>query len=354
MKPKKWSLIYFTSLLTLAAAVIGINYSIDPFNIFHSKLLPYQFQMNERFMKIEYLEKNHQKYDSYMFGSSRIGTTMPCVLENYIPDSKFYNLTISGADSLDFLIHLQYFIKQNYMIKNLYLQIDIDSMHFYGHDTSNYLQRPHPYVTKSSLVKFYLEYLTGYFPFNIEGKIKQNMLAKNENEYSLETTGTWSRPKREARLQKNCKEYVLNEPSFHTKHERTVGAENIKKTIAALQKIKQLCDEHNINLYLFTTAQNHVMMDTFKVDDYLAFIKQLSEVTSFYDFSGYNSITDNNCNYLEYSHYRAHVGALIAARIFGDPSVDVPEDFGIHVDKNNVEEHIKQLREAIRLHDQDR
>ena len=47
-------------------------------------------------MKIEFLEKNNKKYNSYMFGSSRIGSTNPQDIENtyQIPSSTTLQLEV--------------------------------------------------------------------------------------------------------------------------------------------------------------------------------------------------------------------------------------------------------------------
>ncbi|RWS47742.1 hypothetical protein CKA56_16195, partial [Arcobacter venerupis] len=130
----------FKILLTLYIFVVGfvggVNYLVDPFDVFHTKILKEQFQINERFVKIEFLEKNHNKFDSYMFGSSCIGTTPPDVLNQYMNDANFYNFTIASANLYDYLLHLQYFIKKEYPLKNLYLEIDINNMNNYGRSES--------------------------------------------------------------------------------------------------------------------------------------------------------------------------------------------------------------------------
>ncbi len=170
MNGKKWISVFFILSLVSVALLNTVNYVVDPFNIFHTKILKHQFQMNERFMKIEYLEENNKNFNGYMFGSSRIGTTPPKVIEKYIPNSKFYNFTISNANLYDYLIHLEYFIKQKYPINTLYLQLDIDNMNNYGRQSSDYLRKLHPYTLNKSLTSYYMDYLNGFFPFNTKGK----------------------------------------------------------------------------------------------------------------------------------------------------------------------------------------
>ncbi len=96
------------------------------------------------------------------------------------------------------------------------------------------------------------------------------------------------------------------------------------------------------------------MMDGFIVDDYLRYLKEISNITDFYDFSGYNTITMNNYNYYESSHYRPLVGAIIAGRIFNDKSIKIPNDFGVFVTKDNITEHLSNLKKQIEIYDKNK
>ena len=62
-------------------------------------------------------------------------------------------------------------------------------------------------------------------------------------------------------------------------------------------------------------------------------------------------ISKNDYNYYEDSHYLAYVGELVAAKIFNDKSVEVPEDFGVLVTKDNIDEHLENLRKQIQAYD---
>ena len=42
---------------------------------------------------------------------------------------------------------------------------------------------------------------------------------------------------------------------------------------------------------------------------------------------------------------------LISAKIFNDKSVEVPEDFGVLVTKDNIDEHLENLRKQIKEYD---
>lgn len=82
---------------------------------------------------------------------------------------------------------------------------------------------------------------------------------------------------------------------------------------------------------------------------------------SLYDFSGYNSVTSEPTplvtrrnlmtNYWEASHYRANVGRMILARMFGLGEVVPTADFGIELNEENLPGHLAALRaERDRYH----
>jgi hypothetical protein len=347
---KKWIRVsLFTTLFGFTILML-INYIIDPFNIFHSKILKHDFQVNERFVKIEYLEENHNKFNGYMIGSSRIGTTPPKTVEQYIPNAKIYNMTLNGATLYDYLMHIRYMIKKNYPIETIYMQLDVINMTYYGGLESDYLSKLHPYIEDKSLPLFYFDYLSGFFPFNIKNKIDQNINYTFKTTYVLET-GIWANPTDEKKIDVNCKEYVANQKSFHTKNRRILKYLTQKETIRDLKEITALCRANNIKLYTFMMPHNQIMMDSFSIEDYLDYLKDIANITDFYDFSGYNTITTNNCNYYERSHYRPLVGELIAAKIFNTNKIDVPNDFGKLVTKNNIVEHLNNRKKEILKHD---
>ncbi len=330
MNHKRWISTVFLIVLINMSLLAMVNYVIDPFYVLQSNFLTKKIQMNERFAKVKYLQKNHQKYNAYLFGSSRIGVIEPKVFEQYIPHSKFYNFTLSSANLYDYEKHLAYFIKNNYEINTLVLQLDIDNMNDYGQDSSDYLSLLHPDVMNGSLLFYYARYLLGFFPLNIRTKIEMNLQEKIIKPYALTTTGSWKLPYKERALRKDSQKYVKKEKSFAQHNRRVIFYNKQQEDRKALKNIIKLCKNNAIKLYLFTTPHNKNMMDSFVLEDYYRYLNDIALLTSFYDFSGYNSITNNNENYYETSHYRPFVGELIAGKIFHSSKIVVPNDFGIY------------------------
>ena len=68
-------------------------------------------------------------------------------------------------------------------------------------------------------------------------------------------------------------------------------------------------------------------------------------MTPYWDFS-YSSVSFDPRYFYDETHFRNCVGEMALARIFGDSSVYVPEDFGRYVTADNVEEHLAEMAAA--------
>lgn len=350
-KPYIW-ILFITTLFGLAL-ILGLNLAVDPYSVLGTSRLKYIFQPNERYLKIEYLAQHPGQFDAYLMGSSRIGTTDPHDVQKYVPGSRFYNLSLRSGSTHDHLKHLEYLLAAGKRPRHLYIGLDIDlDLIYFTHDARPLPTRLHPAVTRQNKTMYWLEYATSFQPRVTHEKLRINLLAASPNDYlDLNmTTGTWSRPQQLARIAADHDRYVREEPSFHRHNSRIVknirGSDNLK----TMQKIRELCLQHGITLTVFVTPYHHTIMDSIDENDYLAWLRALSAITPFWNFSAYNSITLDDRNYLESSHYLPRVGALIAARIFHDQQTNIPENFGVLVNAENIESHLAGLHQQILQH----
>ena len=346
---KIWFLVVSLSVIMIAL----LNYLIDPFGVFHTGLLEKSKSLNERVVKIDYLNKNKNRYNSFMFGSSTMGTTAPKVLEKYVKNSKFYNLTCSSSNMYDFKMLIKYLIKEDFEVKNLYLQIDLTSMREYGKH-SNQAQKHHYRVSNDSMWKFYLEYLT-IFPFDaMKAKVLMALQDTDATKFDVENSGMWFVKHKDRAREKDLEAYIANESSFKKKSRRTRGEEkSIDVIMRDYQEIVALCKEKDINLTILTTAYNHLRMDAFKIEDVLRFVERLASYHDIWYFSGYNSITNDDRNFYEVNHYISEIGALKAARIYHDSTASLPEDFGVLITKENMKSMLSKERDSMLSHDRE-
>ncbi|WP_373073747.1 hypothetical protein [Sulfurimonas sp.] len=343
-KYKNFVLKYSLLITSIVILFCSLNYLVDPYGIFKSSILEKDYQPNERFIKADYLLKNQYKYNSYMLGSSRIGNTDPKLIESNIQGSKFYNLTAALSNLKDYNVILKWMIKNKFDIKNLYLQIDLEDYHFYGHD-DNLLFKHHYLVENSDALNFYVTYLSKVSFKIIKKKIKYNFKDDGVSFYFY-SSGMWRNLKKEKLLKDIPLEYVKNESSFHKNYEVKYKINsNYENIIDDLKYIKKLCDDNNINLICFTTPHNHNMMDTFDRESVLKFLNDITKIMDIWYFSGYNYITNDDTNYYEYSHYKEEIAKKVADVIFA--KVKTKGTFGIHLTKLNKAKALEKINENI-------
>lgn len=344
MKSTKWIKIFFGLSLIGVLFVGGVNYIVDPSQIFNKQKEYYIGSNNIYYIKLDYLFDNHKKYNSYMIGSSRVGTTNPEVINKYIQDSKFYNMWLSGANISDNLNHLKYLLHIGAKIDNLYLQLDVTNL---NNIKSN--ENTHPYVINENNKTYLISRLLNTDIKSIYTRLNE----KNDLGFHRVNiqNGVFNYINRDILIKENHLKYVIEEKRFKENINRNLKFITKEDFVTKLKKINKIADENNINLILFVTPHHHKMMDSFEIESYLDFIKTISEQNCFYNFSGYNTVTKNDYNYYEDSHYLEYVGELVAAKIFNDKSVEVPEDFGVLVTKDNIDEHLENLRKQIKEYD---
>jgi hypothetical protein len=257
----------------------------------------------------------------------------------YLPKAKFFNLTTIIATPYEHLMHLKYLIQNGYSLKNLYIGLDIDfCLRVKRHNEKDLLLKLHPEVLKESLISYYWSYASAYPKKDIKRQLKLN--------FSRKVTPIQISGKDGALTEESENAEVFFEDPFKNNTE-PIKNEVKEDNVDCLKQLVALCRQNEINLVLFITPHNRLFMGRFVVKDYLTFLRKLSEITSFCDFSGYNSITTNNKYYLDASHYKSSVSRMIAAKIFNDKTLTVPEDFGVWVTKDNIGPHLKNLEESF-------
>lgn len=334
---KTFSVIILCVIFVYLLSVALINLVVDPFYIFRTPILKAQAQINDRHAKIEGLKKEKGKFNFYILGSSRIYSTRPDMVEKYIPSGKGYNLATILATVTEHLLHVKYLIKNGYPVKTLYIGLDIDFC--FGvktHNDQDYLLKLHPDVSNTNPIGFYLSYLSILPKGDIKRKLRANFGKKKGPKTQFGEDGALALGS-EA---EDSQVFLDNRGDLKNIIRDKMSRENLE----ALRELVALCRQHNINLIIFTTPHHRIVLDHFLEEDYISFLRGLSEITPFWDFSGYNSITTDNKNYFDHSHYNPTVSRLIAARIFNDTTLTVPKDFGVWVTKKNIDSHVKNLK----------
>jgi hypothetical protein len=335
----------FAMLVVMAG--FGFNYVVDPYSVFGTQIFPEFGQLQERYLKIEWLKK-HPDYNTILIGSSRIGVIRTEDVNKYFEGSKAYNLTISQANQWDIEKYIDWLVKNIPNLSHVIVQIDWPSS--YGPKRPDYalMDEVHPDISGRSKFDFLMDYLTF---FNMEGlktKININHGGIDQLKYDM-SKGYWSRPLRDKKIDKNCANYVANEISFHhvdnhsTKSEFTMLTNNLD----AIGRYKKMLVASNIKLTLMLTPHNHLMIDKIEIGDLEYFIRRLVGISDFYNFMYYNKLTKNDCNYYESSHYRPNVGEIIVRTLSNKTGGQ--SDIHQYVSETTLESHLDYLKANFSL-----
>lgn len=348
---KIWTVSVFWSIVVLVGAVVFINVMVDAYGILRTDFSRLFQAPDLNYSKIKYLLENKKKYDSFIFGSSRVAV----IDVKKIFNGRYYNMTYAEGVPEEHLENIRFLLKNGVSIKNLMIGLDdfsylIDPQR---HRSDLSLQ-PHPAVTGKKLHIFYAEYffkLRGFVP-QLRAYIQHNYTKRNSPEetlliFDVRETGQIAFPAADRDFERNVETYVRDKRFSKPTH---YEGDNIANTLVAMKEIVSLAKKNDINLIVFINpVHTTTYLDT-NLKQFAFFKKELAAITDYYDFSGLNSITTNNYYYYETSHYRPLVGDMMLRTMLGAPNVVVPRDFGFHSTRTNIDEHLKsQCREIQKI-----
>lgn len=334
------------SLLFATLSLPAINLVIDPTEIFGTRLLPHRFQVNDRFQKFQYLLEGCGACTGFLLGSSRMGYTDPALFDGLLSRGRCYNMNISSANAWDYLQFARYLQRKQRKPELLVVQLDLTQE--FG-DRGRY--QHHPDFSGETRFRFYFENLFSIAYQSLLGKLWYNLRDKDSTEFNWEK-GQRSRPDADrmtgdkadspARFQPEIREDAASQHVDSGRFRRSVD-----QTIDAVRDLREYADAEGVRLIILVTPHNQHYLDRYRGDDIDYFLARLADTTSFWNFASYSSVTTDDRNYYESSHYRPAVGALIAARVGERASGGVPADFGRWVTRANVDSARQELKRQI-------
>ena len=346
MSSKKWVVMFFIFSLITFGGIIGFNVIVDPFGVFGDYFVDwytYNMTQNPRVAKVSYIDKEHENYDSYIIGCSST-SSYPVELLNKYTGDKFYNMIMYGADIYDSTETAKYLIN-NYEVKNLFLAVYLSNAVKYDYEYDDLMDNLHQKVENGSIIDFYSKYLFLHPHYGIE-KIKakfEDSYLQNKNDVFNVETGAYDKSKRDIEPIGSLEEYFEVYPVFtnypYMKYDELSEIDNCLKSIAEL---KRICDENGINFKVILTPLYVDYAKYYDQEDIDLFKTKLASITDFWDFS-LSSVSTEPRYFYDEAHFRNLVGEMAIARMYGDDSVYMPEDFGRYITSENVEKNLVEV-----------
>lgn len=356
MNAKKWVLTFLLLTLVLALGLAAFNYVTDPFAAFGDKFLnwfSYDETNNPRVAKISYLEQHHDEYDSYILGCSSTSSLQVSDF-NKLYDANFYNLIMYGADMRDCEKIADYLI-EHYEVKHLVLNVYLDNGFTYDDETDRLTRNLH-YLTDpdTSALSFYTRYLfcDPRYGFAKLKNLRNDRLLPQSFDVFNEVTGEYDKRVRDVEPIGSMDTYLEAYPVF-ADYPKTgdfvLGqTENCMKSVAA---IKERCEAADVELVVVAAPVYIDYFQNFQAEDVANFYASLAKVTDFWAFSC-SSVSCEPRYFYDATHFRNAVGSMIAARIAGDDSVYIPDDFGTYVTADTPSSYFSEVLQATALPDE--
>jgi hypothetical protein len=349
MKEVKWLVVFFGSMLFFSLIGCSINIFIDPFGAFGDKLLnwyDYNITKNTRVAKIEYLEKYHNNYDSYIIGGSKSGTLDLNIL-NKRKNAKFYNAYVSTGDTYDYEQFL-YYIVDNYETKNIILHISSHEMAEYGkfkNETKYGLYKmSNVKISNQSSLKYYYKYLTADFQysfFKLDSLVQKEML--DINPMLKADTGGLRKESVSIYELGSIEEYEEIHPKFVNQTLKKVSGECIDETISGIDRMKSYCDKNDVDFMIIVGPTYKKELDRYDLNELAYFWEELASISEYWNFAGYSGVSYDPRYFFDNLHYSTYTGNLILDKIFSFENSEIPDNFGEYVTDDNVNDYINSV-----------
>ncbi|MDP3266146.1 MAG: hypothetical protein Q8M39_04890 [Sulfuricurvum sp.] len=303
---KKW--VHLSIIIPSIILLVSIFLLIwtDTYSVLHPENTSFTDEPNRNFIKVEYILAHPKKYNGFIFGSSRVSALLP----SHVKGANFYNMTYSEGIPHEHLLNLRLFIKHGVKIKKLLLGLDDFSYQVsFAKHQQQWLTKAHPLATETSWFSFY----KFYFFHLLTQQDKRQFIKKIVAHDNLIDWDIIGQEKFYQTFFYNGSNFCDDDPKYL---KPTHYSGNTKlETLEDIKNIVTLCKQHHIELTVFINPIHHTTYQDTNKQLLEEFKSSLAKITHYYDFSGPNTTTQNNHNFIDTSHYTITVGDQILNRM---------------------------------------
>jgi hypothetical protein len=357
LRYKKWFRALMIYSLLFLFAIICFNYLVNPYNIF--KVAKIQNFNEKKIETKEYLKKARdlveQKPDVILLGTSRTRVGLDPDYYYRKTGEAAYNLGLSGANMYEQRRYFEYSLLVNPNLKKVIMGLDFEAFNEYRPNTINFSDERlnTKYYTKTDLLVNLLSYLVTKDSIRVildnikrEDNYTSNRMLNNgsHNEDIILSTHKSLLDSGRNRFYEHLHEQLQDETVLQ-------NYRLSKNRLNDLEYIINSCLTNNIELIIFIHPVHAIQLEGIKKaglwNDYEQWKKEIVNLSSVWDFTGYNEITTSsptNFNtYLDQSHYRKKVGNLIFDRL-SSPLDNSPFEFGLYINNENINDILLETK----------
>ncbi|TLM69192.1 MAG: hypothetical protein FDZ69_00005 [Deltaproteobacteria bacterium] len=315
-------------LLPLFAVVAGYVW-LDPFEVVRRHDRYYgdpRLMYNRDHHSLEIFSKNHpeQKYDSFVFGSSRSLALACGDWRQHIAPGRPFHFDASAESIYGISRKVRFLDRQGVTIANALVVLDRDSLiATANYDAHLYIKHPglsgeSPWTFQKLFFQAFAspEFLAGYAYYRFTNKVPQpfkDYFLDREFVYEPVTNDIYF-----ASDERQIAEgtfYAKNISAFlGRKRGRNYAAPIISaRQLEQLAEIRDIFRRHNTRYRIVVSPiYNQIFMN----ERDLEILRELFGADRVHDYSGVNPVTADYRNFYDVDHLRRHVGAALLAEIY--------------------------------------
>lgn len=327
-------IVAFFSIGVIGLMLLLVSYFFtDPFKAIHhyeDYSNSYVIMSRELVTTEGFLKNNPSKhYNSFIFGSSRTLGFNPYSWEKYLPPTSHVYMFDASAETIYGIYKkLKFLDSLNITIHNALVIICRDVTFKKTDNYAGHLFIKHPAVSKESPLTFQLAFFKAYLdPLFLYNYYKYRLVKKispSMEEYIEKRKIVYDSVNNQLRIIDQERDIQQDPAGYYEKYKnlfytRTGETVDTAEQIAApqlfmLQEIKRILEKNNTNYVVVISP----LYEQMKFSPHDKSILETYFGDRLYDFSGKNSLTDQQTNYYETSHFRPLVGDSILQKIYSN------------------------------------
>lgn len=318
MQISQWNKAVVAGVGLSLAFVMGFNYVVDPYEVFHSGFVKPGTPTNERYNKAEFLLTKGKSFDTLIMGSSVMGAYEPKWLTDITPDKHVYNASFLGGLPIDALKVLKTISANGNGVKEIYMGIDL--FPFMQAEDSKSPSKSHHYkVSGESKVSFYSDFLFASSLWHGGNKIMGEFTKVPNIRFDLYGTGRYYLMAQD--VARNADLQAYTKKAFEKKAVSEIKVKNvawIDYRFAELRELVSWCRAHGIKTTFYIHPFHRLLRDNVPSDAMQEFRAKIFAITGeIPDFTTRTELTDNDSLYYDPKHYIPDVAHRIVNETYG-------------------------------------
>ena len=352
MKFKKWNIAFLGLVFAVLIVVACTNYFVDPFGYFTFQSgdyddidFPVDTSYMQRELKAEHVLHFSDNYDAYLLGGSKAGTYRPAKLQE-LDGYRYYNMFEIGGSFYEYYLETQ-FLLEHANPKKIILSISGGEVRVEERDQSDVTYQIPAIMSGESKFLEMFDFISKDIGESLDRLKQRKERESREKYYEMPSTGERNMELYYERVETDWENYttryVLEEFDQHmrTLFKAPRRAPYIDEGLEYLRLIKELCDENGVELLVIVSPSFIGELSIFESIYYWEYLVDISMITDYWDFSGYNDIVLNPYNFYNEGHFYYETADLVIDTINGTDSYP---GFGVYVTRENVMEHVEQRK----------